>query len=106
MTNIIVEAEVSVDGVTGEADPEFWGQIFRHHSDDVTDYLNQLIETPEALLMGRLTSRGFRDLAVSSGANGRHHQRHAKVRCFEKLAGTADLERGADQGRYRSKRSG
>ena len=59
MRNVIVEAEISLDGITGDADPEFWGQIFKYHSDDVAAYLDQLLQTPEALLLGRETYEGF-----------------------------------------------
>jgi dihydrofolate reductase len=62
MRNIIVEAEISLDGITGGDNPEFWAQIFNHHSPDVTDYLNRLIETPEALLLGRITYEGFAEI--------------------------------------------
>ena len=62
MRNIIVEAEVSLDGITGEDNREFWAQVFKYHSDDVTDYLNRLLEAPEALLMGRNTYQGFAEI--------------------------------------------
>jgi len=62
MRNIIVEAEVSLDGITGEDNREFWAQVFKYHSDDVTDYLNRLLEAPEALLMGRITYQGFAEI--------------------------------------------
>jgi dihydrofolate reductase len=59
MRTIIVEAEVSLDGITGDENYEFWGQVFKYHSDDVTEYLEQLLETPDALLLGRATYEGF-----------------------------------------------
>jgi dihydrofolate reductase len=59
MRNIIVEAEVSLDGVTGGENYEFWGQIFKYHTDDVTTYLDELLQMPDALLLGRLTYEGF-----------------------------------------------
>jgi dihydrofolate reductase len=59
MGKIVVEAEVSLDGVTGGANVEFWGQVFRLHGEDVTGYLNELLFAPDALLMGRKTYEGF-----------------------------------------------
>jgi dihydrofolate reductase len=38
---------------------EYWGQVFQYHSDDVKAYLNDLLFTPDALLMGRITYEGF-----------------------------------------------
>jgi dihydrofolate reductase len=54
----MVEAEVSLDGVAG-GENEFWGQIFKYHTPDVGAYLDELLQTPDALLMGRLTYEGF-----------------------------------------------
>jgi dihydrofolate reductase len=62
MRNVIVEAEVSLDGVIGGDTPEFWAQVFKYHSEDVVDYLNDLLATPDALLMGRLTYEGFAEI--------------------------------------------
>src|SRR5262245_35030190 len=59
MRNIIVEAEVSVDGVMGGEGLDFWQQIFRSHSADVSEYLSELLFMPDALLMGRETYEGF-----------------------------------------------
>ena len=59
MRKIIVEAEVSIDGVMGSVNPDFWQQIFRFHSADVTEYLNELLFMPDALLMGQKTYAGF-----------------------------------------------
>jgi dihydrofolate reductase len=59
MRPIIVEAEVSFDGVMGGEDMRFWEQVFNHHSDDVTDYLNDLLFAPDALLMGHKTYEYF-----------------------------------------------
>jgi dihydrofolate reductase len=59
MRKIIVEAEVSIDGVIGGDNPDFWQQFFRFHSADVTEYLNDLLFMPDALLMGRETYEGF-----------------------------------------------
>jgi dihydrofolate reductase len=59
MRKIIVEAEVSIDGVMGGENADFWQQIFRFHSADVTEYLNELPFLPDALLMGQKTYEGF-----------------------------------------------
>ena len=55
MRKIIVEAEISLDGIIDGGGPNFWEQVFKYHSDDVTEYLNDLLFVPDALLMGRLT---------------------------------------------------
>ena len=44
MRKIIVEAEVSLDGIMNG--PDFWGQVFKYHSNDVSDYLNKLLFAP------------------------------------------------------------
>ena len=59
MRSIIVEAEVSLDGVVASEEPEFWGQVFKFHGEDVVAYLNELLATPDALLMGRATYESF-----------------------------------------------
>jgi dihydrofolate reductase len=59
MRKVIVEAEVSLDGVIGGDSPEFWMQVFKYHSADVTAYLNDLLRAPDALLSGRKTYEGF-----------------------------------------------
>jgi dihydrofolate reductase len=59
MRTVIVEAEVSIDGVMGGEGPAFFQQIFPFHSADVTEYLNDLVFMPDALLMGRRTYEGF-----------------------------------------------
>src|SRR5215216_3679244 len=59
MRKIIVEAEVSVDGVMGGENADFWKQVFPFHSVDVQEYLNELLFLPDALLMGRRTYEGF-----------------------------------------------
>ncbi len=59
MRKIIVEAEVSVDGVMGGDNADFWKQVFPFHSADVQEYLNELLFMPDALLMGRRTYEGF-----------------------------------------------
>jgi len=58
MRKIIVEAEVSLDGVIG-GEMEFWKQIHPLHSADVQEYLNDLLFMPDALLVGRKTYEGF-----------------------------------------------
>jgi dihydrofolate reductase len=62
MRKIIVEAEISLDGVIGSSDAEFWGKVFQYHSQDVTEYLNDLLEAPDALLMGRQTYEAFAEI--------------------------------------------
>ena len=59
MRKIIVEAEVSLDGVMGGDNPDFWQQLFQFHSADVKEYLYELLFMPDALLMGRKTYEGF-----------------------------------------------
>ncbi|HTE46023.1 MAG TPA: dihydrofolate reductase family protein [Gemmatimonadaceae bacterium] len=59
MKKVIVEAEVSLDGVTDAQSPEFWTQVFKFHSADVTEYLKNLLFTPDALLLGRQTYEAF-----------------------------------------------
>ena len=59
MRKIIVEAEVSLDGVMGGDNMEFWKQIFSCHSADVQQYLDDLLRTAGALLCGRKTYEGF-----------------------------------------------
>jgi dihydrofolate reductase len=59
MRSIIVEAEVSLDGVLGGESPEFWAQVFKYHGADVSEYLKNLLFTPAALLMGRKTYEFF-----------------------------------------------
>jgi dihydrofolate reductase len=57
MKKLIVEAEVSLDGVVNSN--EMWGSIFKYHSEDVKAYLTELLFSPEALIMGRLTYEAF-----------------------------------------------
>jgi dihydrofolate reductase len=59
MRKIIVEAEVSVDGAMGGENTDFWKQVFPYHSPDVVAYLNDLLFTPDALLMGQKTYEVF-----------------------------------------------
>ena len=60
MRKIIVEAEVSLDGIMNG--PDFWGQVFKYHSHDVLDYLNNLLFAPDALLLGRMTYEVFAEV--------------------------------------------
>ena len=57
MRKIIVEAEVSLDGVVNS--PDIWPEIFKYHSDDVKEYLNKLLFSPDALILGRKTYEVF-----------------------------------------------
>jgi len=57
MRKVIVEAEVSLDGVVNS--PDIWGEIFKYHSEDVTDYLHRLLFSPDALILGRKTYEVF-----------------------------------------------
>lgn len=59
MRKLIVEAEVSLDGVMDGESPDFWQQIFQFHSPDVSQYLKDLLFMPDALVMGRRTYEGF-----------------------------------------------
>ena len=59
MRNIVVEAEVSLDGIVGGENPEFWARVFKYHGEDVSDYLKNLLFTADALLMGRKTYEVF-----------------------------------------------
>ncbi|MBX3066651.1 MAG: dihydrofolate reductase family protein [Anaerolineae bacterium] len=59
MRKLIVEAEVSLDGVMGGENTNFWQQVFPFHSADVTQYLNDLLFMPDALVMGKKTYEFF-----------------------------------------------
>lgn len=59
MRKVIVEAEVSLDGVMGGDYENFWKLIFPFHSEDVTTYLDNLLLMPDALMMGRKTYKSF-----------------------------------------------
>ena len=50
---------MSIDGVMGGENMEFWGQTAPFRSEDVTKYLNDLLFTPDALLLGRKTYEFF-----------------------------------------------
>lgn len=53
MRKLIIEAEVSIDGVVNN--PNIWGEIFKYHSEDVTGYLHSLLLNADALILGRKT---------------------------------------------------
>ncbi len=57
MRKIIVEAEISMDGVVNN--PEIWNEIFKYHSEDVAAYLSELLFSPDALILGRKTYEFF-----------------------------------------------
>lgn len=57
MRKIVVEAEMSLDGIING--PDFWKQVFTYHSEDIVDYLNNLLFAPDVLLMGSKTYEGF-----------------------------------------------
>ena len=57
MRKIIVSAEVSMDGVVNN--PEMFSEIFKYHTDDVQNYLDELLSSSDALLSGRLTYEAF-----------------------------------------------
>jgi dihydrofolate reductase len=59
MRKIIVEAEMSIDGCMGGENVEFWGHTGAYRSEDVTKYLQDLLFTPDALLIGRKTFEFF-----------------------------------------------
>ena len=59
MSKIVVEVEVSVDGAMGSENMDFWKQVFQFHSEDVREYLNDLLFMPDALLMGKKTYESF-----------------------------------------------
>ncbi len=62
MRKIIVEVEVSVDGAMGSESMDFWEQLFQFHSNDVLEYLNDLLFMPDALLMGQKTYAAFAEI--------------------------------------------
>ena len=59
MRKIIVEAEISLDGGMGGENGDFWKETGPFRSADVTQYLNDLLFMPDALLMGRKTYELF-----------------------------------------------
>jgi len=60
MRRFIVEAEISMDGIVNS--PEIWPEIFKYHTDEVADYLNNLLFSCDALLLGRLTYEVFAEV--------------------------------------------
>ena len=60
MGKLIVEAEISLDGAMNG--PDFFEQVFKYHSDDVRDYLDKLLFSADALLLGRMTYEGFAEV--------------------------------------------
>jgi len=62
MRKIIVGVEISVDGAMGGDNVNFWMQLFPFHSPDVTEYLDELLFMPDALLMGQKTYDSFAQL--------------------------------------------
>jgi dihydrofolate reductase len=62
MRKIVVEAEVSLDGVLGGESPDFWAQAFNYHGPDLTEYLKKVLFAPDSLLMGRKTYEFFADV--------------------------------------------
>ncbi len=59
MREVVVEAEMSLDGAMGGENMDFWQRVFTFHSPDVVEYLNDLLFMPDALLMGKKTYEGF-----------------------------------------------
>src|SRR5438105_3667707 len=59
MRKVIVEAEVSLDGLSGGDNQDFWKRIFQFHRPDVQPYLDDLLFMPDALVMGKKTYEGF-----------------------------------------------
>jgi dihydrofolate reductase len=59
MRKIMVEVEVSVDGVMGGENTDFWTQVFPFHTPDVEEYLTDLLFMPDALLIGQKTYTFF-----------------------------------------------
>lgn len=59
MRKIIVEAEISLDGVIGGENMDFWKETTPFHGADVSEYLHNLLFMPDALLIGRSTFEFF-----------------------------------------------
>jgi len=59
MRKVIVAVQVSIDGIMGGENADFWKQLFAFHSADVEKYLLDLLFEPDALLIGRKTYEGF-----------------------------------------------
>lgn len=62
MRRVIVEVEASINGAIGSESMDFWKEVFEFQSEDVQDYLNDLLFTPDALLLGKKTYQGFADI--------------------------------------------
>ena len=62
MRRVIVEVEASINGAMGSESMDFWTKVFEFQSEDVQEYLNDLLFTPDALLMGQKTYQGFADI--------------------------------------------
>jgi dihydrofolate reductase len=62
MRRVIVEVEASINGAMGSENMDFWTKLFEFQSEDVQEYLNDLLFTPDALLMGKKTYQGFADI--------------------------------------------
>ena len=62
MRRVIVEVEASVNGAMGSDSTDFWTKASEFHSDDVQEYLDDILFTPDALLMGQKTFHGFADM--------------------------------------------
>jgi len=77
MRKIIVEAEVSLDGVMGGENENFWKQVFTFHSPDVTQYLDELLFMPDALVMGQKTYKFF----APSGLREKENRRRRSTVC-------------------------
>jgi len=53
---------MSIDGAMGSVGMDFWTQAFQFHSQDLKDYLNDLLFMPDALLMGQKTYQFFAEV--------------------------------------------
>ena len=62
MRKIVVEVEVSLDGVLDGQSADFWQKIFTFHSPDVSAYLDDLLFMPDALVMGKRTYEAFAEV--------------------------------------------
>lgn len=62
MRRVIVEVESVDQPSDGLREHGFLDKVFEFHSEDVQEYLDDLLFTPDALLMGQKTFHGFADL--------------------------------------------
>jgi dihydrofolate reductase len=86
MRKLIVEAEVSLDGIMNG--PEFWEQVFKYHSEDVKGYLDQLLFGSGALVLGRMTYEVFAEVWPSrQGKMADHINRMPKYVASRTLKG-------------------